>query len=291
MIRSMTGYGRGEGLVCGRSTTVEIRSVNGRHFEPTIRLPKEWSDKEHHIRECVKSFIERGSVGVYIRAADADSSQQVVLNPKLAEEYISALRMLKATHNLDGEITLDVVSRNQSLFTVPDDDTEIPDAWPELKAVVLQAATAMNLMRQREGDELFADLEMRIATIEESLEKVLVHASGRTEIERQRLTNRVQMLLGDAEVDQNRMNLEIVLIAEKYDTTEECVRLKSHLKFFREYMNNKEAAGRKLNFLLQEIHREINTIGSKSNDAEIALVVVKMKEEQERLREQIQNIE
>lgn len=291
MIRSMTGYGRGEGMVGGRSTTIELRSVNGRHFEPTIRLPKEWSDKEQQIRECVKGFIERGSVGVYIRAADADGSENVALNIAAAKDYIAALGSLKESFNLEGEVTLDIVTRNQSLFTAVEDETEKPDVWTELKIVLESAATAMNTMRQREGDELFADLEMRISTIEQELEKVMVHAEGRTEIERQRLTERVQALIGDAELDQNRLNMEIVLIAEKYDTTEECVRLRSHLKFFREYMNSKEVAGRKLNFLLQEIHREINTIGSKSNDADIALVVVKMKEEQERLREQVQNIE
>jgi uncharacterized protein (TIGR00255 family) len=287
----MTGYGRAEGQVGGRSTTVEIRSVNGRHFEPTIRLPKDWSDKEQLIRECLKGFIERGSVGVYIRVADSDATESVALNLTTAKEYIQALNTLKETFGLDGDVTLDIVSRNQSIFSPAEDDSEKPDIWVELKEVVVSAANAMNIMRQREGDELFADLEMRIASIENELEKVIHHAQGRPEIERQRLTERVQMLIGDAELDQNRLNMEIVLIAEKYDTTEECVRLKSHLKFFREYMRNNEVAGRKLNFLLQEIHREINTIGSKSNDAEIALVVVKMKEEQERLREQVQNIE
>lgn len=287
----MTGYGRHEGIVNGVSCTVEARCVNGRYLEVNARLPKEWADKEQAVRELVREHVTRGSLSVYIRTEDVAATTRVHVDMDVARTYVTALRGLKDELGLVGDISLDHIVAFGSIFQAPLDDTEKVDVWPELKVAIAGALEALNAMRVKEGGELERDFLARL----ESIERAMVDVEARTQVripnERERLRERVRQIIDDGAIDEQRLQLEIVLLSDKLDVSEECVRLRSHIKFFRENLAEGTGVGRKLNFLLQEMNREVNTIGSKSNDAEIARMVIGMKEELERIREQVQNIE
>lgn len=287
----MTGYGRHEGIVNGVSCTVEARCVNGRYLEVNARLPKEWADKEQAVRELVREHVTRGSLSVYIRTEDVAATTRVHVDMDVARAYVTALRGLKDELGLVGDISLDHIVAFGSIFQAPLDDTEKVDVWPELKVAIAGALEALNAMRVKEGGELERDFLARL----ESIERAMVDVEARTQVripnERERLRERVRQIIDDGAIDEQRLQLEIVLLSDKLDVSEECVRLRSHIKFFRENLAEGTGVGRKLNFLLQEMNREVNTIGSKSNDAEIARMVIGMKEELERIREQVQNIE
>jgi uncharacterized protein (TIGR00255 family) len=200
------------------------------------------------------------------------------------------LRLLQHELSLDGTLTLADVLSIPAVFQGAPEDAEAPDPWPELSNLIIMAIEHLTAMRDKEGSELERDFDHRLAALEQALNDVEQRSKNRIPAERERLRERVTQLMSDG-VDEQRLQLEIILLADKLDVTEECTRLRSHIKFFRETMTTSSTAGRKLNFLLQEMNREVNTIGSKCNDADIARIVVGMKEEMERMREQIQNIE
>lgn len=289
MLRSMTGYGRADGTVAGHPCSIEIRTVNGRHLELSTRLPKHWADKELAVRELVRERITRGSVSVYVRLEE-NASQQLIINPTMARMAAEQLRLLQHELSLDGTLTLADVLSIPAVFQGAPEDAEAPDPWPELSNLIIMAIEHLTAMRDKEGSELERDFDHRLAALEQALNDVEQRSKNRIPAERERLRERVTQLMSDG-VDEQRLQLEIILLADKLDVTEECTRLRSHIKFFRETMTTSSTAGRKLNFLLQEMNREVNTIGSKCNDADIARIVVGMKEEMERMREQIQNIE
>jgi uncharacterized protein (TIGR00255 family) len=285
----MTGYGRAEGSVANQPCSVEVRTVNGRHLELSTRLPKQWADKELAVRELIRERVTRGSVSLFIRLEEG-ASQQVVINSSVARLAVDQLRALRNDLALAGDITISDVLSIPAVFQGAPDDAEAPDPWPELSALIVTATESLTLMRDKEGAELERDFDARLLTLAAALADVEQRSALRIPAERERLRERVAQLINDG-IDEQRLQLEIVLLSEKLDVAEECTRLRSHIKFFRETMTGTAAAGRKLNFLLQEMNREVNTIGSKCNDAEIARVVVGMKEDMERMREQIQNIE
>lgn len=291
MIRSMTGYGRFDVQIDGAGCSVETRCVNGRHLELSTRLPREWSDKEGLIRETVRELVQRGSLNIYIRRDETPSEHEVRIDVELARSYVSELRKLAVELHIEPSISVSTLVQIPAIFHGKAEEQERPDVWPELQKAIRTALTAMNAMRDSEGAALAADLTKRLESIREGLLEVERRSIERIPRERDRLHERVKNVLGEATLDESRLALEIVLIAEKLDVSEECVRLRSHLDHFVSFMNSTEQAGRKLNFLLQEMNREVNTIGSKTNDAEIALIVVGMKEELERIREQVQNVE
>lgn len=291
MIRSMTGYGKSETMVQGMPCSVEIRCVNARYLELSTRLPKMLANKELNVREVVREHVSRGTISVYVRLETAALNEEVAFNADAAEKITVALRALRDKLKLSGDVTLDALMKFDAVMARPDDEVEKPDAWPELKDAIVEALVSLNVMRTKEGAELTADFDGRIVAIEGALADIEVRSAARVPHERTRLRERVQKLMEDTPVDEQRLQLEIVILSEKLDVSEECVRLRSHMKFFREYMKEETAVGRKLNFLLQEMNREVNTIGSKANDPDIARLVVGMKEELERMREQIQNVE
>jgi uncharacterized protein (TIGR00255 family) len=208
-----------------------------------------------------------------------------------ARHYVDALRTIQTELGVGGEVRIEHLTVFPSIFQRPLRSAERPDVWPSLKEAVVQALTAMNSMRDMEGKDLSRDLVTRCETIASALEIVEKRSLERIPAERERLRERVRQILDENAIDESRLSLEIVLLSEKLDITEECVRLRSHIKHFQQYMATEQQPGRKLNFLVQEMNREINTIGSKCNDADIAVTVVTMKEELERIREQIQNVE
>lgn len=287
----MTGYGKSEILIEGSPCTIEARCVNGRYLELSTRIPKEWSDKEGLIRETVRENVTRGSLNIFIRQEEKGSQQAVQVDTEVARSFVEALRRLKSELGLEGDVSVDHLVHFPAIFQAPPDTGDHPDVWPDLKKGLVEALVAMTAMRDKEGDELAKDLHGRLDAIETGLIDVEQRSAARIPQERERLRERVKQVIDEASIDDLRMNLEITLLAEKLDVTEECVRLRSHMKHFRQYMADDAQAGRKLNFLLQEMNREVNTIGSKTNDADIARVVVGMKEELERMREQIQNVE
>ncbi len=276
-----------QGLPC----SVEIRCVNARYLELTTRLPKHLANKELNVRETVREHVSRGTISVYVRVEAAVGNEVVSFNAEAAERITKALRQLRDKLHLEGDVTLDALMKFDAVTARPDEDAERPDGWPELKEAIVEALQSLNVMREKEGSELTADFDYRIAAIETALADIEVRSAARVPQERTRLRERVRQLMEDTPIDDQRLQLEIVLLSEKLDVSEECVRLRSHMKFFREYMNDETAVGRKLNFLMQEMNREVNTIGSKANDPEIARLVVGMKEELERMREQVQNVE
>jgi len=287
----MTGYGKSEIVVDGSLCTIEGRCVNGRYLELSSKMPKEWSDKEAMIRETVREHISRGSLSIFIRSEEKSTKQVAKVDAQVARAVVEALRMLKSELDLAGEVEIGHLVHFPAIFQVPTDSTDRPDVWPELKQGLLQMLAALNQMRDKEGADLALDLNNRLDGMEAGLLDVEERSSARIPLERDRLRERVKQVIDESTIDNQRMSLEIILLAEKLDIAEECVRLRSHIKNFREYMKDEAQAGRKLNFLLQEMNREINTIGSKSNDADIARVVISMKEDLERMREQIQNVE
>jgi len=291
MIRSMTGYGKGEIVVDGASCTIEAKCVNGRYLELSTRMPKEWSDKEGLVRETVREMVTRGSLNIFVRLEDKSQQQLVQIDTEIARSFVQAMRQLKADLGLSGEVSVDHLVKFPAIFQAPPDTGEKADVWPVLKEGLVQTLVALNAMRDKEGAELSRDFNERLQSIETGLIDVEQRSALRIPLERERLRERVRLVVEEGSIDDARMNLEIALLAEKLDVVEECVRLKSHIKHYRQYMADEAQAGRKLNFLLQEMNREVNTIGSKTNDAEIALVVISMKEELERMREQVQNVE
>ncbi len=287
----MTGYGKAEATVDGTSTTIEVRSVNGRYLELSCRLPKEWAEHESAMRDAIRQAVSRGSVNVFVRREDASGAGSLHIDTELASEYVTQLRTLRDALGLSGEVSIDNIASFAPIFQGEPEKAENENVWPELSAVLDQALEALNVMRGREGTEMGKDLESRLAAIATGLEDVERRSQERIPAERERLRERVRQVIEDENIDEQRLALEITLLADKLDVSEECVRLRAHIKHFRDDMKSGGAVGRKLNFQLQEMNREVNTIGSKTNDADIARVVVGMKEELERMREQVQNIE
>lgn len=287
----MTGYGKAEVDILGTACTIEARCVNGRYLELSTKLPREWSDKEGQIRETVREHVTRGSLTMFVRRAESVQAGSVGLNIDTAREYIASLHRIQQETGLPGEVRIEHLVHFPGIFQPADAASDDADVWPALQSGIIDALHALNAMRDKEGAELARDLEQRLEMMLQSISTVEQMSLSRIDTERVRLRERVRQLVEDAIVDEQRLQLEIVLLSEKLDVTEECVRLRSHIKHFRQYMSADEKAGRKLNFLLQEMNREINTIGSKCNHADIAVIVVGVKEELERMREQVQNVE
>lgn len=293
MIISMTGFGRGEASGEGIVATVEIRSVNNRFLEVSTRMPKEFSSRENDVREILRKTLSRGKVSVNInvsRTGTDDVSFRV--DDKLAAQYKEALNEIRKSAKIKETVNLShlLVFRDELISRGEDEDREEQN-WNVISEAVRNAARNLHDMRNNEGRELAKDLRNRVNSIDGMVGQIEKLSKEQVPEERKRLRERIARLFENDEIDEQRLEMEIVILADKLDVTEECVRYRSHSKFFVEVLKDKEPAGRRMNFLLQEIHREINTIGSKSNDSRIAHLVVKAKEELEKIREQVQNIE
>lgn len=289
----MTGYGRGEAAKNGIICTVEVRSVNSRFLEVVARLPRSLSSRENEIKEIVRSFVSRGkiSLGIVVQRG-AENEVPLSINASAARSYYNLLNKLRKAVKIREQVKLEHLLKFSEVLEAAQSAEPDEQEWEAVGEALRGALQGLNAMRFKEGNELSNDLESRIGWVSEAVDRIETLSRERVPEERKRLEERVGQLLTDKNVvDQNRLELEIILLADKLDVTEECVRYRSHSKFFLEAMKNNESAGRKLNFLIQEMNREANTIGSKSNDAEISHLVVKIKEELEKIREQLQNIE
>jgi uncharacterized protein (TIGR00255 family) len=289
----MTGFGRAEVAKRGITASVEVRGVNSRYLDVTTRLPRLLSQREKDIKELVRSCVNRGNLVVSVSVEEeSDAIAPVAVNKIAAKAYIKLLNDLRKAAKIKEKVRLEHLLKFSEVFEVPKDEQSDEQEWSVVEEALRGALDGFNMMRRNEGGELAKDLQRRIQWLSETVEKIERMSRERIPEERKRLHERIAQLVEDKSIiDQNRLELEIALLADKLDVTEECVRFRSHTKFFLETMAKGDSAGRKLNFLVQEINRETNTIGSKTNDAEIGHLVVQMKEEVEKIREQLQNIE
>jgi uncharacterized protein (TIGR00255 family) len=293
MLASMTGFGRGTAAENQTEVTVEIRSVNSRYCEISIRGPRSVSAFEQDVQNAIKKRLERGRITVQIEVSEtADATSRLALNVDAVRGYRGLLDRLREEAGIDEPIGINHILHFSDVFSSAgiDEDAEARRG-ALLMSAVDEAINGIVGMREREGNALMQELEGRLILIERSLAKVDEHAPRRLDDARTRLRERVREIMDDERVDPDRLEMEIVLLADRLDVTEEAVRLKSHIAQFREALASEESVGRKLNFISQEMNREVNTIGSKANDPEIARHVVSMKEELEKIREQIQNVE
>ncbi len=293
MIESMTGFGRGTAEEGGITATVEMRSINSRFCEISTRLPRILSDYEAVLQTMLKQAFTRGRITVQVQISEAsDELLPIRVDESAARAYTQLLEKLRAAAGIKDSVKLEHLLTFSDIFTTADDGNPVAEtAWEATRKAVEIAAEALHLMRRQEGEALRQDLQARVDAIAARLAEVEKRAPERINEARQRLYSRLEDFFKDERVNPDRLEMEITLLADRLDVTEECVRLRSHLQLFTEALENPDPVGRKLNFLVQEINREVNTIGSKANDSVIAHLAVDMKEELERIREQVQNIE
>jgi uncharacterized protein (TIGR00255 family) len=292
MVRSMTGYGIGQKVISLGRVTAEARSNNHRYLDISLKLPKKLSPFEARIREMVKAHFSRGRFDISVEI-DSGERGQYKLEPNIeaAQMYVHALETLKSKLDLAGEVTLDLVSRAKDVITAKETEEDIDPIWEEVSGVLLSCLEALEAMREREGRNLTLDLEGRLKRIVRHMEEVRNRSPSIVEGYRKRLSERLSEMTEGMEIDRWRLHQEVAYLAERSDITEEVVRIKSHLRQFGQMVEVEEPLGRKMDFLVQEIHREVNTISAKANDVVVSQKVVEIKAELERMREQIQNIE
>ena len=292
MIRSMTGSGRGQQLLHGRSITVEIRSVNHRYCEFSCRTPRGCAFLEDRLKRTLQQAISRGKVEVSLTLQTVESrGGAVAVDHALAGQYLTALRALAAEYGLTDDLTLSNVARLPDLFTVCRGEEDEEELAADVLSVLQEALDRFVAMREAEGERLRADVLSRLLTLEEHLAFVEERSPQTVAEYRARLTAKLNELLGGAVADEARILTEAAIVADRLAVDEETVRLHSHIAQLRGILDCAEPVGRKLDFLVQEMNRETNTIGSKCSDTAIAGHVVEMKSEIEKIREQIQNIE
>ena len=288
----MTGYGRAVETVNGREFTVELRSVNNRYLDCSVRLPRLLSFAEDAVKQAVKASVSRGKVDVYISLrAEAEEDVVVNLNRGMLEGYLTAMRQMVSVFGVQDDISVSTVSRLPDVFTVEKKEVDEDQLLSDLLQVVGKALEGYDAMRTREGAALDADLRSRGETIL-SLVSQVEQGNGQTVVDyRTRLENKLREVLENTAIDESRILTEAAIFADKVAVDEETVRLRSHLQQMNSMLDGGGAIGRKLDFLLQEMNREANTIGSKCTDVKLARIVVDIKAELEKIREQTQNIE
>ncbi len=295
MLKSMTAFGRERQSVGGKDITVEIRSVNNRYFDCQVKLPHVYSPLEQKIKQLLSSKgISRGKVdvGVFVEFDEA-GDREILVNSEYAAKYISALRRLKEEFSLSGEIDIMSVARDREVFSIKKPDADLEAEWEDLRGVLDAAADKFLSARADEGCRIEADLKAKIEHIKEVVERIEALSGDDIGGYRTRLEERLRSALADNKVtiDENRILTECAIYADRAAIDEETVRLRSHFCAFYDYLAKGEPVGRSLDFLIQEMNREINTIGSKCANSSIAHLVVEVKTEIEKIREQIQNIE
>ena len=292
MVKSMTGYGRAREMRNGRDITVEVRSVNNRYLDCTVKMPRAYIFAEDRMKARVQQAISRGKVDVFVTIdASAADEAVVAVNEPLARGYYEALTRLKTMFSLPGEVTPEVLAKFPDVLAVTKAEEDVEAIAADICAVLDDALAAYNDMRAVEGEKLAADVAGRVTTIEMVVSKVEERSPQTVAAYRQRLEAKMQEVLQSTTIDESRILTEAAIFADKIAVDEETVRLRSHIAQLRAMLASDEPVGRKLDFLIQEVNRECNTIGSKCNDLTIAQDVVNMKAEVEKIREQVQNME
>ena len=292
MIKSMTGYGRARKTLNKRDITVEVRSVNNRYLDCTVKMPRTYVFAEDAIKSRVQKAISRGKVDVFVTIDTTAADVSVVaVNEPLARSYYEALKSLKDTFALEGEITPVALAKFPDVLTVTRAEEDLEAVAADICTVLDKALQAYNEMRAVEGQRLADDISGRVSTIESVVTKVEERSPQTVAEYRARLTAKMTEVLQSTTIDESRILTEAAIFSDKIAVDEETVRLRSHIAQLRTMLESDQPVGRKLDFLIQEVNRECNTIGSKCNDLTIAQDVVNMKAEVEKIREQVQNIE
>lgn len=296
MIRSMTGFGEAERETPAGRVRCEIKTVNHRYFSLNLRLSSSLERFEPQVREWLRGLLPRGHVNCSIRlqnGTEPGETPPLVLDEQRAQQYIAILRELKSRFDLPGEVDMALLTRFGDLIR-PAENADLDAIVPEdIKEVAEAAARAAVIMREIEGRKLADDLEGRLSAIEDAMKLIAAQAPQRMVAERDRMRRVVAELAGEIGVDEDRITREVAYMAERMDVSEELVRMRSHIELFRSILAkpSEDTVGKRLGFLTQEMHRETNTIGSKANDAQIEHHVISIKDEIERLREQVENVE
>ena len=292
MLKSMTGYGKGEASAPNGNFLVEIRSVNHRYGEISVRLPRTFYAFENEVKRLASSVLKRGKIDISVQWDEATAANTAPqLDMAVARGYYEAYTRLAKELNLPQDAPLSLIMSQKGVMKEVVGTVDETELLPQLLAAVQSAVTSLDNMRLREGDALAEDLQARRLQIAE-WSKLIGERTPQMVIEyRQKLKSRLEQLLEGAEMDESRLAQEVALLADRSDITEELVRLSSHFSQFDEALQSSEPVGRKLDFLMQEMNREVNTIGSKSNDAGITNLVIQIKAEMEKMREQVQNVE
>ncbi len=292
MAKSMTGYGRHQAIVGDREIVVEVRSVNHRYFDFNCRVPRAYGFLEERLKNLTQNYVTRGKVDLYVSVAQVDGQPtEVHLNRPLLEGYLSALRQIIEEYGVKDDLSVSTLARNQEIFNVMRQDEDADEVWRTVESVAVTALTAYRAMRATEGERLSKDLLERLDAIEVTLPEIDAASAQSVVDQRERITTLLTELLGAAELDSGRVTTEVALYADRISVTEEVVRLQSHIREMRKLLSGDMVSGRKMDFLLQEMNREINTIGSKCQRSEISMLVVDNKAELEKIREQVQNLE
>ncbi len=292
MIKSMTGFGRVQQTVNQMSVTVEIKSVNHRYFEFSARVPRGYGFLEEKLKTFFNKGISRGKVDCFVQIENLEDEDVTVdVNHSLAKGYVDALHEIADRYNLRNDISLATLSRYSDIFVIHKNEADEEKIWEAVKAAAEGALERFIEMRTKEGERLFADLNSKADTILDCVAFVEERSPQTVREYNEKLKAKITEVLQDKQIDEHRILTEAAIFAEKIAVDEETVRLRSHIQQFREFLNTDEPIGRKMDFLVQEMNREANTIASKAQDIEIAKKVIIIKSEIEKIREQIQNIE
>ncbi|MGN1311101.1 MAG: YicC/YloC family endoribonuclease [Clostridia bacterium] len=292
MIKSMTGFGRSKYEIEGREYSVEIKSVNNRYSDISIKIPRNISFLEEKVKKLIGNTISRGKIDVFINFTNnSEKGKAIQINTELAKKYIEELKKLQTETEIIDNINIIDVSKMPEVFNLKIEEDDEDMLWQELSEVLDNAITSFVLMRETEGKKIKEDLEKRIEDIQEKIEKINEISTGLVEEYIVKLEKRVNELLKTTVIDESRLAQEIVIYSDKCSIEEELTRLRSHISQFLNLLDENTPVGKKLDFLIQEMNRETNTIGSKANNLEITNLVVDIKTEIENIREQVQNVE
>lgn len=293
MVKSMTGFGRGDSQLGDKYFQVELKSVNHRYTDISIKLPKKFTYLEENIRKIIKTHIQRGRVEVYITYQNiGESDVKINVDMALAEEYLEALLKIKNNLEVNDDITTSLIARYPDIINVEKKEENEEELWQCLEKSLNVAINQLISMRKEEGSKLKSDLINRLNKTKKFVEEVKERSPIIVQEYRQKLKERIKEISNEEFLlDDSRLAAEVALFADKSNITEEVVRLYSHIEQFKNILNDDDIIGRKLDFLLQEMNREVNTIGSKANDLNISNLVINIKSELEKMREQVQNIE
>lgn len=292
MVKSMTGYGRNQEMIDGMNITVEIKSVNHRYFDFSSRVPRNYGFLDEKLKSFVQSKVSRGKIECYVSVDNLEDDSVVVeVNKSLADGYVKAFDELSKTYGINNNLDSGILARMNDVLIIRKAEADEEKIWNAVKIIAEKAVEKFITMREIEGQKLQDDILSRAELILSHVEFIEKRSPETVKEYNEKLLARMQELLGDIHVEETRLLTEAAIYADKIAVAEETVRLRSHISQLKDFFNSTEAIGRKMDFLVQEINREANTIGSKANDVEIARRVLEIKSEVEKIREQVQNIE
>lgn len=291
MIKSMTGFGRGEASQDNITFSVDIKTVNHRYSDISVRLPRMVSPLEEKVREYIGSKLNRGKVDIYINYDSFGQDTKVKLDTNLASAYVDSLNILKQQFGIKDDISLSLLTKFPDILKLDTEEKDLDFLWSILYSAIEQAVGSLVEMRSREGERLCKDMVEKLDSINATIDEMKAKSPDLVEVYKNKLYDKIKEMTKDMQLDENRLLTEVAIFADKSSIDEEIVRLKSHIEEFKKTLYVKGAIGKRLDFIVQEMNREVNTIGSKSSDLGIVNNVIAMKTEIEKIREQVQNIE